>query len=189
MKKYVLYGASFEAERFLYYNKTILSEVAYCIDRSRKGTFHDIPIRTIEEATDIKKYFVIVTTIWDFFREIKAELEKRNMREFQDFIWGRLYGKKLVVINANCYKNALEAYLQANDKFRQKYALYPLPTIYENIEKELGDDLLKRCDVYIHQDIRKENKYGYKFSDEYTVPLLKEDCLNIVMPNLVGIAG
>lgn len=41
-------------------------------------------------------------------------------------------------------------------------------------------------DVYIHQDIRAENKVSYELSDEYILPQLKKDCLSITVPNFVG---
>ena len=46
--------------------------------------------------------------------------------------------------------------------------------------------LLKVTDIYIHQDIRSNNKVGYKLSDDYIIPRLNHLCKTICIPNLVG---
>ncbi len=46
--------------------------------------------------------------------------------------------------------------------------------------------IVENCDVYIHQDIRAENKYSYYLSDDYIIPRLKKSCLSITVPNFVG---
>ncbi len=74
-------------------------------------------------------------------------------------------------------------------EFDKWYEIIPIPMIHENDKGEIGDDILAMSDVYIHQDIRRENKFGFKLSDEYTLSKLSDKCISIVIPNLVGFGG
>lgn len=188
MKKYILYGTGWEAEKFLYENKNIQEEIIYCIDSYQSGFFHGIPIQILDDNLNIKGYYIIVAAVFDTFRIIKKNLEEYNLCEFENFIWSRAFDKKVIVMNGNCYMGAVEKYLLQSNKFCKEYLIYPLPWIYLNTKKEIDECLIEHCDVYIHQDIRVENSMGYKLSDEYIVPKLKTECLNITIPNFVGMA-
>lgn len=37
------------------------------------------------------------------------------------------------------------------------------------------EELLNRCDLFIYQDIRKDNEFGYKLSAEYLLCKLSEN--------------
>ena len=69
MKKYILYGAGWQAEKFLY-NFKEREAVSYCIDGYRTGTFHGLPIYTLSNAPDINKHKVIVTALWEKYVQI-----------------------------------------------------------------------------------------------------------------------
>lgn len=116
----------------------------------------------------------------------KTQLETMGYREFDDFIGYRMYAKKVCVINANCYLSFIKRFLNENTEFRKVYGIYPLPAIHENKFNYIGDNILAHADLYIHQDIRPDNVFGYKFSDEYTLSKLKSDCKSICIPNFVG---
>lgn len=77
-------------------------------------------------------------------------------------------------------------YLGSNKEFVSKYFIYDVTPIHEKNASEFPDKLLSVCDVYLGQDIRKENKFGIQFSDEYIVERLRPDCKRIIFPNLVG---
>ena len=64
--------------------------------------------------------------------------------------------------------------------------IWNLPPLHHHKLTQIPDELLSRCDLFIHQDIRPENPYGYKFSDEYTIPHLKPECRTVIVPNMVG---
>lgn len=60
MKKYVIYGAGLEAEKFLY-RFDELEIIDYFVDANRKGEFHQKPIYTIDNApSDFTEHKVIV---------------------------------------------------------------------------------------------------------------------------------
>lgn len=189
MKKYVLYGVGINCERFLYHHISLKDRIAFCIDAHCTGKFHDIPIVKLETIKDLSNYTIIVTTTESTYFQIKAILEERGLVEFQDFLWGQVIGKKLVIFNTNCYKQAIIKYLLKSKKFKDNYTIYPTPLIHLNKEGSINSTLLKKADVYIHQDIRSNNSFGYKLSDEYILPKLGKACVSITIPNLVGMAG
>ncbi len=188
MQEYVLYGTGLEGERFLYQHNQLQKNIVYCIDASHAGSFHGIPIVTIENAENLSEYKIIIAAVWKTYCEIKEELDKRGLKEFENYIWASVFDKKLVLINANCHGNAVLRYLENSITFRENYAVYPVPLIHMNIEKRIEDNLLKNVDVYIHQDIRKNNQIGYEVSDDYIIPRLKTQCKTICIPNFVGMA-
>lgn len=148
--------------------------------------FHQIPVYSFDNAPEIEKYIVLVIGNWEEYVNQKQILRERGLQEFVDYIWAELFRKKVVCINANCHGTALIQYLNLSKKFCDKFAIYPTPNIHLNVQKAIDIDLLKNCDVYIHQDIQKNNKISYELSDEYCQNYLKVDCINITIPNLVG---
>ncbi len=191
MKKYVLYGTGIEGEKFLFHHMDKKEKIAYCVDAFHKGTFHGIPILGLETAFEkgLSGYKIIVAAVAETYLAIKKLLEEKGLVEFRHFIWSRLVGKKLVLINTNCYKGAIIRYLEKSAEFREKNTIYPIPEICANKEKRISDELLENTDIYIHQDIRADNGFGYMLSDEYIIPKLRKSCLSITVPNFVGMAG
>lgn len=183
-KRLALFGAGVEGERFYYY----LSRQGYIVekifDTFKKGNFHGKEIQTISDA--VKNYFLLVTS-YKYYEEIKLQLEKLGLREFFDFAYCYEGIKKLVLLNVNCYGCILQEYLYTSEDFKQNYYIHPLPAIQNNIGRQIPEELLNACDVYIHQDIRWNNAYGYMLSDEYIGKKLRKDCINITIPNLVGL--
>lgn len=186
LKKYVLYGTGLEGEKFFYNHYEMIEQVEYCIDAFHKGEFHGIPIVQIEQAEDLSAYKIFVAAVWETYLKIKVLLEERGLIEYVNFTWASEYGKKLVVINANCHGRALVNYFQCCREFFYQYIVHPIPEIQKNAEKSININLLKNADVFIHQDIRSDNMFGYELSDEYIRKFLKKDCLDIVIPNFVG---
>lgn len=187
MKKYVLYGIGQDCEIFCYNNKDIIPHIAYCIDQNRGGEkYFNIPVYTLENAPDIHSYTILVTTRWELYKQIKSLLTERNLSEYTDFMWHCCFRKKIVAINMNCYGITLHEYLNESTFFNTHYCIIPTPQIHMNNAKSIDENLIRNCDIYIHQDIRASNTYGYKLSDEYILPKLKPSCRSITVPNLVG---
>lgn len=185
MKKYVLYGAGWYAEKFLYRFKE-KDSVEYCIDRHKKGFFHGYPIHTPEDALDMKRYMILVTTEWENYKSIRDILKKKGLTEFVDFLWAEAFGKKIAVINANCYDGFYRRCLCMSRSFTEEYIVWNVPQIQLNKEGCIQEELLEACDLYIHQDIRTDNAFGYKLSDEYILSRLKAGCRTVTVPNMVG---
>jgi hypothetical protein len=164
-----------------------LRNVEYFVTSSGGDDFHWKPVRKNSEiATYYGKKIVICASSFETYIEISEILKERDLVAFKDYVWSRAYGKKLVVVNANCHGRALIQYLNMSRVFEKEYFVYPLPELQDNKEGIIPEEVLKSADIFIHQDIRPDNMIGYMLSDEYTVGRLKADCLNITIPNLVG---
>lgn len=79
----------------------------------------------------------------------------------------------------------ISAFLKSSKEFKTKYSIADIPPIFE-IKKEISPALLKICSLFIHEDIRPDNQFGYKLSDEYILPQLNRNCKIICVPNLFG---
>lgn len=185
MKNYILYGTGWYAEQFLY-NFKEKGKIAYCIDGIKTGTFHGFSIYTLRDAPNIENYKIIVTAVWENYIEIKKRLKEIGLTEFREYIWADAFDKKIVVINANCHGEFYKRYLYQSKSFTDEYIIWDVPALHVQKDTCISEDLLKACDLFIHQDIRADNHVGYKFSDEYILPLLKKGCRTIVVPNMVG---
>lgn len=188
-KKYILYGTGREAEAFLFQNLAVFTEIEYCIDTKHQGTFHGLEIFKLEQISGFDgKEIIVAAGGWETYADMKENLEKRGLREFEHFIWDKLFEKKMILVNANCHGDAIIKYLELSNRYIEQYAVYPLLPIHVNEAKEIPAELLLNADVYIHQDIRQDNPISYKLSDEYVLPRLKPECKCITIPNFVGMA-
>lgn len=161
----------------------------YIIDRNQEGQFRNVPIIHSIDELPSRNYFIVIGTIYTTYVEISKELKNKGLREFVDYVWGKSLFKQIVGINANCHGEAVVKFFSNSLEFDSMYCIYPIPQIHLNDEGRINSDLLKLLDVYIHQDIRAHNSYGYKLSDEYVLPLLSEDCKSICIPNMVGLGS
>lgn len=189
----VIWGAGWAAEKLLFRlngNQDVTGKirVEYVIDTYKKGKWHEMSIYKFHDAPKIKEKFIVVAVPESTYLSIKEILESEGFREFDDFIYSDIFLKKLCVINANCHGNALKEYLNDNASFGKEYGIYPVPMIHLNDKKEISEEILKRTDLYIHQNIKRDNSQGYKLSDEYTLPRLKAGCRRICIPNFVKMA-
>lgn len=190
-KPIIIYGAGWNAEK-LYYKmieKKNTNNVHYIIDKKVKGKFHGIdifPSLDKIQCTRIEDYLIIVATTWPVYIEISKKLNEYDLIEFQNYIWGDLVERKIVVNNMNCYKRVIENCLEMSKSFREEYVFYPLPPIHLNKEGRISNNLLKVADLVLSQDVKSDNKYGYFFSTEYLKSCISDSCREITIPNLVG---
>lgn len=93
--------------------------------------------------------------------------------------------KRLVLIYGNCHATAIREMLESCPKFKEKYVVHPIKPIQEVTDSSYFDsDIFKECDVFIHQSIQTNNRYGPEFSSESIIRKLKNDCVVISVPNL-----
>lgn len=185
--KISLFGCGYGAER-LYYEilDKNLADVVYVFDNFADGRFHNIEIKK-PELSALKKYPICVTVEdADVYEQIKIQLNKMGLEEFSDYYWRDALLKKIVVIHANCYGPIIRDVFRKSERFNANYMIYDIPEIYRNEKGFIDETLLRNCDIFIHQDIQAANSFGYKLSDEYCKTFLKKDCLDICIPNLVG---
>ena len=189
-KQIILYGCGMEGERFLARHPGLFDRIYFCIDRSRQGTFHGKPIKKIEEVIDsCSEYRIIITTLPSTYLRIREILLQYGLTEFSDFVYMVYLEKKMVLINANCHGGALAHYLTSSKCFNSAFQIYQLPEIQDNEEKSISPYVLENADVFIHQDIRKENRYSEMLSDDYLLSKLQYNCKKVAIPNFVGMGG
>lgn len=190
-RKFILLGTDESNERF-YYKYKERFEFAFFNNRdSEKNRFYDLEARNFIEVLQgdrSEEYlFVIGEKDKDYYGGI---LKNYGKREFNDYylavaLESLLEKKQLILLHGNCHMTRIKSIL--SDTLKDEYFIYDVPLIYLNRKREIESDILSNIDVFIHQDIRSDNQYGYKLSDEYMVRHLKKTCIDICVPNLFGI--
>lgn len=107
--------------------------------------------------------------------------------EFRDYIYFEWLFKKVALLHGNCHMEVIKDFLMSSEQFSNIYAVYPNPPICCNAKGRVEKEVLKNCDLWIHQEIRTDNEYGYLLSDEYMRSNIKADTIEIVIPNLFGL--
>lgn len=98
---------------------------------------------------------------------LSRQLNELHLEEFQDYIYYKWMDKKLILLHGNCHMMIIKAYLESSEKFLAEYGIYPNPEIHNNKKKKIDSVVLRNCDIWIHEDIQKDNAFGYFLSDEY----------------------
>lgn len=180
-KDIIIFGAGKIGEKFIYqyFDKVDID----CIwDNKKEGEFLGYQIK---KPSARKNCFIIVAT--GFYMEIREQLICMGYREFDDFIPYEIFRKKIAVTYGNCHMAAVQAYLERHKAFSLEYGFYPFPPIYEI--KNFKNDyygILRRCELFIHQSVRKNNVYGEEYSSESILRHLNKKCEVIAIPNLYG---
>jgi hypothetical protein len=75
--------------------------------------------------------------------------------------------------------------LEANPEFNKHFYIYLTERI-QNITdpKDLYQECYSQCDVFIHQSIRLNNRYGEDYASERIIARLKPGCKVIAIPNV-----
>ncbi|MCI8598689.1 MAG: hypothetical protein HFJ10_09655 [Lachnospiraceae bacterium] len=176
--KYAIFGAGIVGEQFLTeYEETQRIDIVF--DNQKKGIFH---FREIKKPEYRKELFIIVTS--NRYFEIRKQLLGLGYSEFADFIPYQIFGKKMAIAYGNCHIDAVKAYLENKKAFAQDYGFYPFPGIQEMDLLENYERVLPYCELFLHQSIRKENKFGEKCASEAMMKYLSKGCQVISVPNL-----
>ena len=184
-REVAILGAGVEGEKFLYFLEDSGYKVEKVFDNYKEGEFHGKVIDKLPQYDELKKYFIFVSSK-DYYEQLREQLEEMGLEEYKDFSYCYEGIKKVVIINMNCYGSIITQFLNSSKLFKKTYYIHKIPLIQENEDGYISENLLKHCDVYIHQDIREDNKFGYRLSDDYINKKLKTECINITVPNLVG---
>ena len=179
----VIFGTGEQAMR-AYYVLREEYEIMYFLDNSRSGQYFYGKKTEAPNEENTAQYYIVVCTNMKNYVEIAKQLKTYGLAELKDFCHMEAFGKKIVVVHGNCHMRILKAYMTTSEIFCAQYYLYPLPPIQDIKRGYIEDDVLENCDVFIHQDIRKENHYGEKLSDEYIMPRLGRGVKKITVPNL-----
>ena len=186
-KKYVIWGTGIDAVR-LYYKIDNCNDVIFFIDDKNaiQGKFLGKDVYRFAQVVDYIKNYTILIAAPRSYEIIKKKCIDNNLSEFNSFFPSEMLYKKMVILHGNCHMNVIREYLKSSIKFNEKYFIYDIPRVCESTFGEIEESVLKNCDVYIHQDIRPENEFGYKLSDEYIKKHIGNHCIDITVPNLFG---
>lgn len=182
-KKIVVWGTGDVSAAFLYRNRSKY-EIEYFLCNYKSGDFHGISIKKPCKENCENKFIVIAST---YYEEISGQLKGWGFKELVNFIPSEALNKKVVLLHGNCHMTSIKLLMETSEDFVKNYYIYDLPRIQEIRKGYIDEDLLHYCDVFIHQDIREDNSYGYKLSDEYMIKRLGRDAKRICVPNLFGL--
>lgn len=159
--------------------------------REEQIEFNDVPVYTAKEAQNLlDKYYIVVATSDEIYWIIKKQLDKDGYREFEDYCWHKLFRKKIAVIYGNCHIAPIKEGLENSELFANEYGFYPLhliQTIYSLGGMDLNSCVFEYCSLFIHQDIRNSNKFGYEYSSESLLKRVNPKACVIAIPNLYGL--
>ena len=179
-KKYIIFGAGITGEKFLYqvYDKL---EIAGFFDNRKEGALHGYKIQKPYYKEDL---FVIVAL--DKYVEVRSQLLKLGYKEFENFIPYQIYNKKMAISYGNCHMAVIKNYMELCKKFAVEYGFYPFPQIQEMPKDFDFENILPHCKLFLHQSIRKENKFGLKYASSNLMRSLPKECRIVSAPNLYG---
>ncbi len=190
--RYVVWGTGVHAAQFLYGNQN-LTYIEFFIDNNASAGQNECLFfgKKVLKFNDIQKdylekFFLILATSKKVYMAISRQLHEMGYREFINFAYYQYFDKRVVLLHGNCHMDIIRRFLLSSESFADNYAVYPLPLIQDIEEKCIEENVLRHCDLFIHEDIRAENEFGYKLSDEYVLPRLKKECKEITVPNLFG---
>lgn len=134
-------------------------------------------------------YIIVAVGTMATYLDLSNQLRKLGLKEFVDYAYYKWINRELVLLHGNCHMSIIKEYLESSETFTDKYAIYPNPLIHNN-SGGINDFVLSNCDIWIHEEILKENKYGYFLSDEYIRNRFMELSVNpieLIIPNLFGL--
>ena len=120
------------------------------------------------------------------YTELIDNYSGEELQKFLDNI--KTKGKKIASLYGNCHMEILAMYLKKSSEFLEEYFLIELPVIFEMGKAgivKLDEIFLNSLDLLIFQNIDEDNKFGPQWATEKMITSFKEDCLRIVVPNMV----
>lgn len=186
-KRIVVFGTGLHGVKCIYFLQSKGVKIAYCLNNDcRDEEFCGYPV--YEPRTEnMRDAFIIVATSKAVYLDISMQLAEKGLLEFGDYIYYEWMYKKIVLLHGNCHISIVAELLCSSASFCHSYSLYPNAPICEHVMYEGWENVLSNCDVWIHQDIRTDNPYGYYLSDEYMKKYVRDDIIEIVIPNLFGL--
>lgn len=109
--------------------------------------------------------------ISDFIKEIKT-VDKR----------------KILVCYGNCQIDNLVSLILTSEKLREIYLILYFPPVQSVDEEEckngFPDTVIREIDLFIYQDVSRENKFSARLASIELIEKLREDAIRICIPNV-----
>lgn len=94
---------------------------------------------------------------------------------------------KKIIFYGNCHLIGLKSVLKQIKEFNSNYEIIDIKPIQEiNDIVKTCEKYWGMCDVFVHQSIQINNKYGKEFASANVLRYLKKDCVVVACPNLYG---
>lgn len=185
-KEIVIWGTGLHAVKCAYFLQQQHISVAYFLNNNCKiSTFLGKPVH-IPSEVKCKDKLIIVASSENVYVAISEQLATLGLSEVEDYIYYQWFMKKIVLLHGNCHIIPIQEYLNSSSTFRQRYTFYQHPLI-QNGMKPLSKKMMQLIDLWIHEDIRSDNEYGYELSDEYMRKDMSETTVEIIIPHLFGL--
>lgn len=182
----VYYIRRYDVEKF-FYNFSEKDSIKYIVRYGKEkngkyfhGFFVYNNLNNIENFIDYK---IIIVSNWCEYIEIKNDLEKLGLIEFQNFLFMGCYGKKIAITNTTCYKLGYDEYLRKSKSFSERFFLYP--TVWVSDQKQpLSKELLDNVDLIISENYRHDNKIGEYVTISWLKDHVRDTCKFVVVPRI-----
>lgn len=185
-KAVAIFGTGYHAARCLYLLQGRNVNVNFFYNNNPSITSFLGKEVFVPNEQNVKAVYVVVASLETTYAEIAIQLKGFGIKEFEDFIYYDWLEKEIVLLHGNCHILVLKEYLKSSTDFCDKYAIYPNPLIYENRTGKIEESVLRNCDVWVHEDIREDNPFGYDLSDKGIRESIKPNVLEIIIPHLFG---
>ena len=184
----VVRGTGIHSARCTYMFQLSGIDIVCYIDRNGGNTFRGKPVYGVDFMPD-KEMLLVVATNMDIYPTIASELRERGLVEFVNFAYYEWFIKDIVLLHGNCHMEILKEYLLSSREFTHKYSIYPYPLLISSTKEfRTEPEIFENIDIWVHEDIRNNNSFGYEVSDEYIRSNLGEAVREIKIPHLYGIS-
>lgn len=187
-KKVVVWGTGKDSVKATYrLSEAGISVFKYVcgVNRANCESFMNRPLESADDSIYGKEYFYVVAVREVFWKEVKDWLINTGHSEFEDFVFWKTIDshRKMVMLHGNCHFDIIQLFLESSSIFNARYWIYPYERVCFLRENRYYDRLIQYTDVWIYQHIKPDNSICYEISDEYTLPLLRQDALKLSVPN------
>lgn len=137
---------------------------------------------------NVEDLYTVIATSPEVYLQAADELRNEGKREFEDFAYYEWLFKDVVLLHGNCHMAIIRKFLLSSSAFTDRYAIYPYPLLVSDTKEfRTEPEIFRHIDVWIHQDIRRDNQFGYKLSDDYIRSCVRPEIKEIIIPHLYGI--
>ena len=186
-KRIVLIGGDLDIKQFYFRNRNNINIEYYFEEDNYDIIFSNLTKITKNELSEDYIY-VIGESKKKYWSDMLRNLGLHEFRDFYDnkTLDALINGKKIVLLHGNCHMSRIEQMFNTPE-LNKNFYVYPVPLIYLNKQGYIEDDVISNVDIFIHQDIRDDNVFGYRLSDSYLRNCQKKVCQDICIPNLFGV--
>ena len=184
----IVRGTGLHAARCSYLFMGLEIKIHYYLTVNRNNTtFRRKPVYSVAENPYHDMYVVVATDSKNYC-VIAEELRNEGKKEFIDFAYYEWLVKDIVLLHGNCHMEILKSYLLSAKAFQDKYLFYPYPLLVSSTKTfRTEPEIFENVDIWIHEDIRDDNIFGFEVSDNYIRNYIDKDVKEICIPHLYGV--